>query len=534
MAMPSTASSRMKVSPDTAQGERVRREQARRNFLRFCTYVDPRYETPAHVQLVAEKLQQVALFIESGGTKGLPRLMIELPPRHGKSEMASRKFPAWLLGRRPDTRVILTSYGADLASKHSRAVRDLIMSQRYQALFGGLSSKNEPVELSSDSRSVAAWDVAAPHRGGMVAAGVGGGITGLGADLLIMDDLFKNREEAESEARREFVDDWYKSSAHTRLEQFGAIILFFTRWHPDDQAGRLIRRMATEPDSDQWEIVFLPALALGDYPASEKAQREKMREGVYLPLADPLGREPGEALWPTRFSAEWLEAKKANIDLYDFEALYQQLPYLRDGGFFKRDWFTVVDHGPGMAVWARIRAWDKAATSGGGARSASVKMSWGSDDYVYVEHVSSDQMASAEREDEMIKIGQEDYQNDGPFLIWHPQDPGSAGLDSARATNDRMANAGLVATYDQVTGSKELNAGQFASKAKGGRVRLVRGAWNDSYLDELMSFPKGRFKDKADASGSAFNNLRQIVELLKEQNDDDELVYEERVSISPV
>jgi phage terminase large subunit-like protein len=200
---------------------------------------------------------------------------------------------------------------------------------------------------------------------------------------------------------------------------------------------------------------------------------------------------------------------------------------------FKRDWFTVVDRGPGAEVWARIRAWDKAATSGSGARSASVKMSWGRDDYIYVENVTSAQLASAEREDEMIEIGLEDYRNDGPFLIWHPQDPGSAGLDSAMATNDRMANAGLIATFDQVTGSKELNAGQFASKAKGGRVRLVRGAWNDAYLDELAAFPKGRFKDQVDASGSGFNNLRQIVEQLKDE-DKDELVYEERVNISPV
>lgn len=508
--IPSATATRMQVSPDAARGERVRRERARRDFLRFCQYVDPHFETPAHVQLVAEKLQQVARFIESGGQKGISRLMIELPPRHGKSELASRKFPAWLMGRNPDVRVILASYGADLASKHSREVRNLIMSRRYQALFGGMSSQNDPVELSSDSRSVAAWDLANPHRGGMVASGVGGGITGLGAGLLILDDLFKNREEGASEARRDFVDDWYKSSAYTRLEQFASIILFFTRWHPDDQAGRLIRRMVSEPGTDQWEIIFLPALALGDYPASVEAQREKMREGVYLPLADPLGRKPGEALWPGRFGAEWLEAKKANIDLYEFEALYQQMPYLREGGFFKREWFTVVDAAPRNAV-CRVRYWDKAATQGAGARTSGVLMSKGRDGYYYVEHVVAEQLSSFQRDDMMVRVGVQDYAQHGPFEIWHPQDPGSAGKDSAQATGVKMAEAGLRSRFEPVTGDKETRAGPFSSAAEAGRVRLVRGEWNDGFLDELMAFPKGTFKDRVDAASSAFSKVSKVV-----------------------
>lgn len=508
--MPSTATTKIGVSPDAARRERVRREQARRSFLKFCMYVDPRYETPAHIQLVAEKFQQVVKYIESGGKEGISRLMIELPPRHGKSDLASRKGPAWLLGRKPDSRIILASYGADLASKHSRAVRDLVMSVRYQALFGGLSSKDEPVELSSDSRSVAAWDLAAPHRGGMIAAGVGGGITGLGADLLILDDLFKNREEGDSEARREFVDDWYKSSAYTRLEMFAAIILFFTRWHPDDQAGKLIQRMVEDPMADQWDIVFLPALALGDYPTSIEAQREKMREGVYLPLADPLGRKPGEALWPMRYGKEWLEAKKANIDLYEFEALYQQMPYLRAGGFFKREWFQIVDNGPGKEVAARVRYWDKAGTEGAGARTSGVRMSKGKDGFYYVEHVANAQLSTYQREEMMVRVGKQDYEECGPIEIWHPQDPASAGLDSARATNVKMAEAGLRARFEPVTGDKEVRAGPFSSAAEGGRVRLVRGAWNAAFLEELISFPKGRFKDQVDASSSAFSKVSRI------------------------
>jgi predicted phage terminase large subunit-like protein len=510
---------RIGVSPDAARSERVRREQARRNFLKFCQYVDPRYETPAHVRYVAEKLQQVARYIESGGQDGIGRLMIELPPRHGKSEMASRKFPAYFLGRRPDSRIILASYGADLASKHSRAVRDLVMSTRYQALFGGLSSKDEPVELSSDSRSVAAWDLAAPHRGGMVAAGVGGGITGLGADLLILDDLFKNREEGESEARRDFVDDWYKSSAYTRLEPFAAIILFFTRWHPDDQAGKLIQRMATadyaddqmaQMGADQWEIVCLPALAYGDYPADAQAQRAKMAEGVYVPLADPLGRKAGEALWPNRFGVEWLEAKRRNIDLYEFEALYQQMPYLREGGFFKREWFSVVDKGPGKEAVMRIRYWDKASTPGGGDFTAGVLISRDKDGIYYIEHVARGQWSPGERDRKMAEIGKQDYEQLGVFTIWHQQDPGSAGKDSAMSTSAVMAEAGLTARFEPVTGDKEVRAGPLSSAAQAGKVKLVKGNWLEPFLSEVTAFPKGRFDDQVDAGASAFNKAREM------------------------
>src|SRR5512147_100665 len=292
--LPSTQTT---LSPQSAKREQDRRKLARAKFLYFCKYTDPKFEDAAHMTLIATKPELVARYLQTGGKEGIGRLMILMPPRHGKSEMASRKFPAWLLGRLPDSRIIMASYGADLASKNSRAVRDLIESKRYQALFGGLSSKNEPVELSSDSRSVAAWDLAQPHRGGVVAAGVGGGITGLGADLLILDDLFKNREEAESEGRRELVDDWYKSSALTRLEkEYAAVILFFTHWHPDDLVGRLIKQMVNDPRADQWDIVDLPALSRPEcYASNVDEQHKKMRDGVFMPLSDPIGRPMNES-----------------------------------------------------------------------------------------------------------------------------------------------------------------------------------------------------------------------------------------------
>jgi hypothetical protein len=458
--------------------------------------------------------------------------MIFMPPQHGKSQIASRHFPAWLLGLLPDSRIILTSYGESLATHHSRFIRDQLTTGEFQAIFGSKSNKIWPVELSSDSRSTEAWDLAKPYRGGVKAAGVGGGITGLPAHLFIIDDPLKNREEAESENRRDLVDDWYKSSSRTRLRPNAAVVIFHTRWHPDDLAGRLMQRMVSDPLASQWEIVCLPGLALEKYPESVAAQKRMMRDGVYLPLADPLGRSGGAALCPGWYDEAWMIGTKADIGLYDFEALYQQSPFSKEGNMFKRDWFTIVDQPP-RDIWARIRAWDKAATSGGGARTSGVKMSWGRDDFVYIEHTVAEQLSSAERDEFMIALGKEDYANDSPFLIWHPQDPGSAGLDSAQAFNNLMADEGLFGTFEQVTGNKEFYAQPLATKAKGGRVRMVRGAWNDAFLDEMCAFPKGRFKDRVDAASSAYNQLRQIVEQLK-KDDDEELVFEERVSISPV
>lgn len=498
------------ISPREGKQESDRRKLARAKFLYFNKYVDSKFQAPAHMELIAEKLEQVEKYLRTGGKEGIGRLMILMPPRHGKSEMASRKFPAWLLGRLPDARIIMASYGADLASKNSRAVRDLIEGKRYQALFGENSALEHPVQLSSDSRSASAWDLSQPHRGGVVAAGVGGGITGLGADLLILDDLFKNREEAESEGRRDLVDDWYKSSAYTRLEkEYSAIILFFTHWHPDDLVGRLIKRMVDDPMADQWDILDLPALSRAEcYASSLEEQRQKMHDGVFLPLKDPIGRpHDGAALWPTRFGKEWLIAKEANIGKYDFAALYQQLPYLREGGMFKREWFTIVEQGPGKKVVARVMAWDKAATAGGGARSSGVLMSKGEDGFYYVEHVAKGQWSSYVREQKMVELGQQFYKELGSFTIRHPQDPGSAGKESAMATNKNLAEAKLRGHAEPVSGEKAVRAGPFATIAESGKVRLVQGGWNDDYLDELASFPMGTFKDQVDASSDAFNAI---------------------------
>jgi predicted phage terminase large subunit-like protein len=231
----------------------------------------------------------------------IERLLVSMPPRHGKSETISRYLPAWYLGRFPARRVMLASYEPGFAASWGRKARELL--ERFgEELFG--------VRLAAGSAAASAWELAG-HAGGMVTAGVGGGLTGRGAHLLIVDDPVKNHEQAHSALLREKAWDWWRSTARTRLQHPGAVVLVMTRWHEDDLAGRLLRA-----GSDEWTLLELPALAEAD---------------------DRLGREPGAALCPgLGFDRAWLRDTRGELGSYWFAALYQQRPRPATGLLFKR------------------------------------------------------------------------------------------------------------------------------------------------------------------------------------------------------
>lgn len=233
------------------------------------------------------------------------RVMVFMPPRHGKSEVGSKKFPAWFLGRNPDKDIIISSYSADLAYDFSRIARNTLRDWGH--LWG--------VEVASDSGAVGRWGIEG-HRGGLVAAGVGGPITGRGAHVAIIDDPFKNWEEAASQTIRNRVWNWHRSTLRTRLAPGGAIVLIMTRWHEDDLAGRLIAH--AKESGQEWMIVNFPQYA---------------EEG------DLLGREVGETLWPEWYPPEEIEEIKKDLGSYLFEAMHQQRPSPEEGDLFKRSWF---------------------------------------------------------------------------------------------------------------------------------------------------------------------------------------------------
>ncbi len=274
--------------------ELARRKSGRETLLGFTRYTFPRYQVAGHHRLICDALGRV----ERGQCL---RQMIFMPPRHGKSELASRRFPPYFLGRDPDREVISASYGADLAVDFGRDVRNIVASGEFGALFPN-------VRLASDSGAKNRWHT--NHRGGYVSAGVGSAITGRGADLLNIDDPVKDRAEAESETVRNSVWAWYRSTAYTRLMKDAAIVLTMTRWHEDDLAGRLLEQ--AEKDGDRWEVLCLPAF-----------------DGVSSPEY-PSGR----ALWPERYDEEALNQIRNVLELREWGALYEQNPRPSGSSFF--------------------------------------------------------------------------------------------------------------------------------------------------------------------------------------------------------
>lgn len=237
------------------------------------------------------------------------QVMITCPPRHGKSQRASRWGPLWYLRRNPTARVMLASYGAELADDHGRWVRDQLREH----------SHTLGVRLDPGSHAANRFDLEAPRgssiRGGMVTAGVGGSLTGKGFSLGIIDDPFKGSDDANSPAQRERVWNWYQSVFYTRRAPGASIILINTRWHENDLSGRILE---TEPEN--WTLIDLPAIALSDN--------------------DPLGRKPGQALWPEQYDEEELARTKRAVGERVWWALYQQQPRPLEGGVWQWSWIT--------------------------------------------------------------------------------------------------------------------------------------------------------------------------------------------------
>lgn len=513
--------------------EKARREKARRELGPFCQFMMPQYPLEAqHLQLLARSLADVERFVASRGREGTGRLMVFMPPRYWKSQTTSCLFPAWFLGRNPECRVILTSYAGQLAFKFSRRVRDLIATEEYGRLFGAQSAVDHEgkVTLSRESRSVQGWDLAG-HAGGMVAAGVGGGITGGGAHLLIVDDPVKDRQQAESETYREMVWEWWGSTAYTRLEAGAAVILIMTRWHVEDLAGRLLRQAADESATgggERWRVLMLPAIA------EEYGEDERARE-PWLPEKDLLGRAVGEPLWPELHGREALEQIRTSVGPYNWPSLYQQWPRKREGQMFQRGWFRIVDEAEVPAGLRWVRYWDLAQVSAEEARlerknpsytcSAAVAVDGGGT--VYVRDMIRGRWEWPDAQavikatmltDVGVRHGVENKLHGKTAVQEFLRDPGlltvaleavnvEGGPKEVRALAlQTRAHAGKVAL---VRGSRIFEA--IASRLRGSEAAalegLESGAWIGPYLDEAGDFPSGGQDDQVDTTTGGMQML---------------------------
>ncbi len=444
-------------------------------FRQFIERVAPKFKFYPHIEKLIEVLQQVA-------DGGITRLMVFMPPRHGKSETVSRLFSAYYLYRYPHRWVAITSYAAELAFTLSRNSRE-----NYTEAGGA---------ISADAFAVKHWE--SGKGGGLWATGVGGPATGKGFHLGVCDDPLKNSEEAGSETIREKQKDWWRSTFSTREEPGGAVIVIMTRWHEDDLAGWLLSREVGSDEPERWHVVNMPAVA-EDRPLSFPATC----------TVEPDERQPGEALCPERYNADKLRRIMHRMGSYFWAALFQQRPAPRDGEMFRRQWFSIVQALPAGCRF--VRYWDKAGTAGDGAYSAGVLMAVSPDGRFFVVDVQRGQWSFGQREIVILQTAHIDQQRYREVSIWVEQEPGSGGKESAERTVQNLA--GFTARAEPVTGDKELRAGPLAAQAEVGNVSLLLGDWNGKYLDELAAFPNGTYKDQVDASSGAFNKLalKQVV-----------------------
>lgn len=433
------------LSPQQAAQELLKRRKSRGSLLAFTEYTNPAYVAAGHHSLIAEKLEAV----ERGEIK---RLMICMPPRHGKSELASRRFPAWFIGRNAGKQIIASSYNSDLANDFGREVRNIVHSPEFGSLF--------KTQLAQDSKAANRWHTDA---GGMyVAAGVGTAITGRGADILLIDDPFKDRQEADSEITRQRVWDWYTSTAYTRLMPGGAVIVINTRWHDDDLSGRLLAEQ--DNGGDQWEVLSLPAID-----------------------------KQGDALWPEWYPMERLEQIKGVLPARDWNALYQQNPIPDDGDYFKAAWFQEYDElPPNLRVYG---ASDYAVTDAGGDYTEHGIAGVDGSNNLYIIDWWKGQTAS----DVWIEAKCDLIVKHEPVRWFGESGPIRRAVEPFMLKRMQERMAYCVLDWLPSIADKPSRARSIQGMASMGKVFLPKKApWKQELLNQMLRFPAGKHDDGVD------------------------------------
>lgn len=448
---------------EKAKAELALRFLTRKRLLPFVERFNPDYQAGWVHKDICNRLEQ---FSKDVAEKKSPRLMLFMPPRHGKSTLASVAFPAWHLGRHPQHEFISCSYSGSLAMGFSRKVRQLLREPTFKTAF--------KTRLDPDSQSAEAW--LTTDGGGFVAAGVGGGITGKGAHILVIDDPVKNRDDAESSNARESTWDWYTSTAYTRLAPGGGVLVILTRWHDDDLAGRLLK--AADANGEQWEVVNYPARA----------------------EVDEQFRNAGEALHRERYDEEALARIEKAVGPRDWSALYQQNPVADDGDYFTRDMVQYyeqdeVDYGA-MRYYC---AWDLAIGKKD-RNDYTVGMVIGVDEYdqLFVVDVVRGRFDGFEIVERILDLYEE----------WRPSiigiEKGHIEMALGPFLEKRVRERGLYEAYfkDLKTGrrDKEARARAIQGRMQQGMVYLPKDEqFTGPLVAELLRFPNGVHDDQVDA-----------------------------------
>ena len=455
-------------------------DKAKDSFMEYIRYIWPGFIEGDHHRLIAEKLTRVA--------KGeLKRLIVNMPPRHTKSEFASIYFPSWAMGLKPDMKIMQTTHTADLSINFGRKVRNLMDSDEYSKIFGEVS-------LASDSKSAGKWQT---NKGGeYFAAGVGGAIAGRGADLLIIDDPH-SEQDAMSINLLDSCYEWYTSGPRQRLQPGGAIVIVMTRWNTADLTGRLLNRQ-TESHSDQWEVVELPAIF----------------------------EDSGNVLWPEFWKKEELESVKASIPVSKWNAQYQQNPTSEEGAIIKRDWWQLWEHDEPPNCHYVIQSYDTAFSKKETADYSAIT-TWGvfqpqegmGDAIVLLD-------AQKGRWDfpELKAIAQEQYSEYQPDMVLI-----EAQASGTPLTHELRAMGIPVVNYRPSRGNDKMSRVHAVSPVfEAGMVWAPDRVFADEVIEECAAFPFAPHDDYVDTTTQAILRFRQGNFINLYSDEEEEEVYRDK------
>ena len=443
-----------------AQLEKV--EDCNNNFLDFVHAMWPEFIMGTHHGIIAKKLEQIA----SGEIK---RLIINMPPRHTKSEFASFLFPAWMIGRNPAMKIIQATHTTELAVNFGRKTKNLLETDEYKDIFPGTS-------LSVDSKASGRWDT---KRGGMYyAVGVGSNLAGRGGDLIIIDDPH-SEQTALSANGFDLAWDWYTGGPRQRLQPGGAIVLVQTRWSEKDMTAQLIRAQGKDPLADQWEIVELPAL---------------------MPSGEPC--------WPEFWSKHELEQVKASVPAYKWNAQYQQNPTAEELSILKREWWKKWTKKEVPNLQYVIQSYDTAFSKKETADYSAIT-TWG---VFYPQEIGGSPAlilldVKKGRWDfpELKVIAQEQYN------FWEPETVIIEAKATGMPLTHELQKLGIpVVNFTPSKGNDKLSRVHSISPLfEAGMVWAPDEVWADEMIEECAAFPNGRYDDLVDSMTQALMRYRQ-------------------------
>ena len=432
---------------------------AQSNFLKFVKQVWPEFvEGPHHIK-IAEKFQDLA-------EGRINRLIVNMPPRHTKSEFASFLFPAWMMGRDPRLKIIQTTHTAELSYRFGRKVRNLMEENSFQDIF-------DDIKLSQDSKAAGRWET---NKGGeYFAAGVGGAITGRGADLLIIDDPH-SEQDALSETAMESAYEWYTSGPRQRLQPGGKIVIVMTRWSTKDLTGQLMKGQS-DVKADQWDVVEFPAI-LEDKP-----------------------------IWPQYWKLEELESVKASLSLAKWNAQWQQNPTSEEGSIIKREWWNVWDKDEPPKLQHIIQSYDTAYSKKETADYSAIT-TWG----VFLHNDVTPNIILLDMKKgrwdfpDLKRIAMEEYK------YWEPETVIIEQKASGTPLTHELRRVGIpVVNFTPSKGNdKHVRVNSVSPLFESGQGWAPEEKWAEELIEECAAFPYGDHDDLVDSMTQALMRYRQV------------------------